>query len=159
MKTSKTSFKRCYFNSKLANLILFPGYSAITLFGFSFFKREETRYTKRSINHECIHQIQQLETYILGVFIGAMLIGVFVQLFTFHWWWFLLLLAFTLLFYYIWYVVEWIISFPFNKFNGNDSYHTIAFEEECYYNDFDIEYLEKRKPFTWLTYLGNVRRK
>ena len=67
--------KRCHFNNWLAKLILAKNYTAITLFFNSFFKYDEEVYEWDNINHECIHQVQQIECFILGLIIGIIVTG------------------------------------------------------------------------------------
>lgn len=45
--------------------------------------------------------------------------------------------------FYIWYVIEWI-------FKG---YRNISFEREAYQNDKNLNYLQTRKPYSFLKYL------
>ena len=65
--------KRGHFNNWLAKLILAKNYTAITLFFNSFFKYDEEVYEWDNINHECIHQIQQIECSIVGLVLGIIL--------------------------------------------------------------------------------------
>ena len=53
--------KRCHFNSWVAKVFLFPSYKAITLVYNSFFKHKVEECKPDDINHECIHQVQQIE--------------------------------------------------------------------------------------------------
>ena len=54
------------------------------------------------------------------------------------------------LFFYIWYFVEWFIKlFIF----GKSAYRNISFEREAFGNEDDINYLEHRKPYSWIKYL------
>lgn len=147
---------RCIFNSKLANLILLPGYQAITLFGFSFFKDSEDDYSNRVVNHECIHQVQQIEMIGAGFALAVVLLFALLAIFGPSWYYlWLTVLPFAL--YYIWYFFEWVIALPVNA-TPNDSYHTIAFEEEAYENETNQAYLCTRTSFSWVKYLGNVKR-
>ena len=52
-------------------------------------------------------------------------------------------------FFYVWYVIEWIIRIP----KGN-AYRNISFEREAYANDKDPNYLNTRKVFAFLKYMG-----
>ena len=56
--------------------------------------------------------------------------------------------------FYIWYGLEYLIIRLFNlKDKQNDCYHEISLEEEAYNNDDNLEYLDNRKPFSWLKYI------
>ena len=143
--------KTHFFNNWIAKTFLFPNYAAITLFGLSFYRLPESRVSKRCVNHESIHQRQQLECMIIGAVLGVIL-G-----FVINWNWWLILLPFT--FFYIWYLTEWFISLFFNFFNNTETYHTLAFEEEAYEFDDDLTYLDKRKPFAMVKFLGHLRYK
>lgn len=138
-----------FFNSWVAKTFLFPNYIAITLFGLSFYKLPESRISKRTINHESIHQKQQIECMGIGAIL-AVILG-----FTVAWCWWLLLLPIT--FFYIWYLTEWLIALFFNFFNNMHAYHTLAFEEEAYQYDDDLTYLEKRKTCAMVKFLGNIK--
>jgi len=56
------------------------------------------------------------------------------------------------LFFYLWYLVEWLIRLPFHWI-GKGAYYLIAFEREAYENEFDLNYLSKRKLFAWFKFL------
>lgn len=53
------------------------------------------------------------------------------------------------IFFYIWYVIEWIIRLFTNT---SSAYKSIAFEQEAYDNQSNLEYLNNRKHFCWLKY-------
>lgn len=65
--------KRCHFNSWVAKVFLFPSYKAITLVYNSFFKQKVEECKPDDINHECIHQVQQIECSIVGLVLGIIL--------------------------------------------------------------------------------------
>nr|UWF88152.1 MAG: hypothetical protein [Bacteriophage sp.] len=139
--------KRCHFNSWVAKLILFPTYTAVTLLYNSFFKKDEEDYPMDDINHECIHQVQQMECSVIGLVLGLVLCG----LFNFSLWWVLIL---GLGFFYIWYGIEYFIILCFAKWDKqNERYHDVSFEEEAHNNDKNLNYLEDRKPFAWIKYI------
>lgn len=139
--------KRCHFNSWVAKLLLFPTYTAVTLLYNSFFKKDEEDYSMDDINHECIHQVQQMECSVIGLVLGLVLCG----LFNLSLWWVLIL---GLGFFYIWYGIEYFIILCFAKWDKqNERYHDVSFEEEAHNNDGDWDYLEDRKPFAWVKYI------
>lgn len=139
--------KRCHFNSWVAKLLLFPTYKAVTLLYNSFFKKDEDEYSMDDINHECIHQVQQMECSVMGLALGLVLCG----LFNLSLWWIIIL---GLGFFYIWYGIEYLIILCFAKWNKqNERYHDVSFEEEAHNNDGDWDYLEDRKPFAWIKYI------
>lgn len=139
--------KRCHFNSWVAKLLLFPTYKAITVLYNSFFKKDEEDYSMDDINHECIHQVQQMECSVIGLVLGLVLCG----LFDLSLWWVLIL---GLGFFYIWYGIEYLIILCFAKWDKqNERYHDVSFEEEAHNNDGDWDYLEDRKPFAWIKYI------
>ena len=99
------------------------------------------------INHECIHQVQQMECSVIGLVLGLVLCG----LFDLSLWWVLIL---GLGFFYIWYGIEYLIILCFAKWDKqNERYHDVSFEEEAHNNDGDWDYLEDRKPFAWIKYI------
>lgn len=139
--------KRCHFNSWVAKLLLFPTYTAITLLYNSFFKKDEDEYSMDDINHECIHQVQQMECSVIGLALGLVLCG----LFNLSLWWIIIL---GLGFFYIWYGIEYLIILCFAKWDKqNERYHDVSFEEEAHNNDGNWDYLEDRKPFAWIKYI------
>ena len=53
--------------------------------------------------------------------------------------------------FYIWYFIELIIRrINHNKF---DAYVLLGFEKEAYQNQYNLNYLRKRKPYAWVKYL------
>ena len=139
--------KRCHFNSWVAKVFLFPTYTAVTLLYNSFFKKDEDEYSMDDINHECIHQVQQMECSVIGLALGLVLCG----LFNLSLWWIIIL---GLGFFYIWYGIEYLIILCFAKWDKqNERYHDVSFEEEAHNNDGDWDYLEDRKPFAWIKYI------
>nr|DAJ07306.1 MAG TPA: hypothetical protein [Caudoviricetes sp.] len=139
--------KRCHFNSWVAKLLLFPTYTAVTLLYNSFFKKDGDEYSMDDINHECIHQVQQMECSVIGLVLGLVLYG----LFNLSLWWIIIL---GLGFFYIWYGIEYLIILCFAKWDKqNERYHDVSFEEEAHNNDGDWDYLEDRKPFAWIKYI------
>lgn len=139
--------KRCHFNSWVAKTFLFPSYKAITLLYNSFFKNRRNECYPEDINHERIHQIQQIECSIVGLILGIIL-----RLsFDISFWW---VLAPTFGFFYLWYGIEYLIILCFAKWDKqNERYHDVSFEEEAHNNDKDLDYLEDRKPFAWFKYI------
>ena len=59
-------------------------------------------------------------------------------------------LEMLIIFFYLWYVIEWMIRI---FVNSNSPYRSISFEREAYGNEDNEDYLETRKPYTWLKYL------
>lgn len=138
--------KRCHFNNWLAKLILAKNYTAITLFFNSFFKYDEEVYEWDNINHECIHQVQQIECFILGLIIGIIVVGLGAP------WWVIPIIAFG--FFYLWYGIEYLIILAFAGWDKqNDRYHDVSFEEEAHSNDNKWDYLKERLPFSWMSYI------
>ena len=121
------------------NIIPFSGYKAMSCWPF-IFVRKDCSFTKLDERHEMIHGRQQLEMAAVGVPVGICL-----YFFAGWEWWSLC----GLLLFYVWYVTEWIIRLFINK----NPYRSISFEQEAYSNETDPEYLEHRKPFTWIKYL------
>lgn len=138
--------KRCHFNNWLAKLILAKNYTAITLFFNSFFKYDEEVYEWDNINHECIHQVQQIECFILGLIVGVIIMGLGAP------WWIIPIMAFG--FFYLWYGIEYLIILTFAGWDKqNDRYHDVSFEEEAHSNDTKWGYLKERLPFSWMSYI------
>ena len=138
--------KRCHFNSWVAKVFLFPSYKAITLVYNSFFKHKVEECKPDDINHERIHQVQQIECFILGLIIGIIVAGLGAP------WWIIPIMAFG--FFYLWYGIEYLIIFTFAGWDKqNDRYHDVSFEEEAHSNDTKWDYLKERLPFSWMSYI------
>ena len=108
------------------NLIPFKGYSAINLCGILFVRNDcKDQIDDQMINHESIHSKQIFEMLVI--------------------------------FFYVWYIIEWFIKlFKYGDSDEDgrgDAYHNISFEREAYDNEKDLEYLNKRKPYSWWYYL------
>ena len=52
--------------------------------------------------------------------------------------------------FYIWYVTEYLIK---RKIDKTTAYVSLSFERESYINQYDLDYLKKRKPYSWVKYL------
>lgn len=139
--------KRCHFNSWVAKTFLFPSYKAITLLYNSFFKDRRNECKPEDINHERIHQIQQIECSIVGLILGIILW----LSFDISFWW---VLAPTFGFFYLWYGIEYLIILCFAKWNKqNERYHDVSFEEEAHNNDSNLDYISTRKHYAWFKYI------
>ena len=125
-------------NKWINKFIPFPNFRAINLFGV-LFVRGARPLTKVTLNHESIHSAQIAEVMIASVPFALLL-----WLFTNVWLGILLVIAS----YYLWYVIEWLIRLP----KGN-AYKNISFEREAYANENYSDYLNERKPFSFLEYL------
>lgn len=139
--------KRCHFNSWVAKVFLFPSYKAITLVYNSFFKHKVEECKPDDINHERIHQVQQIECSIVGLVLGIILW----LSFGISFWW---VVALTFGFFYLWYAIEYLIIMFFAKWNKqSERYHDVSFEEEAHNNDHDLEYIRNRKHYSWVRYV------
>ena len=58
-----------------------------------------------------------------------------------------------ILFFYIWYGIEYLFLRYIKRFPHSVAYHSISFEKEAYENDWNNEYLKKRKLFAWVKYI------
>ncbi|MDD4698286.1 MAG: hypothetical protein PHR52_12220 [Fermentimonas sp.] len=54
--------------------------------------------------------------------------------------------------FYIWYIFEWVLKLIIYK-NRYKAYKNIGFEREAYDNDSNINYLNKRKIFSFIIYI------
>lgn len=55
--------------------------------------------------------------------------------------------------FFIWYFAEYGMRLIQYKFNQNKAYRNISFEREAYANEKDLDYLKKRKFYSFLNYL------
>ncbi len=60
-------------------------------------------------------------------------------------------LELLVIFFYIWYVIEYYYWY-FKLKNAHQAYLAISFEREAYANEHDMEYLKKRKFWSFLNY-------
>lgn len=141
--------KKVFYDSWIANKLLFKGYSTITIFAWVFTKYKEGEMKQRTINHECVHVRQWVELTIssgFALFLGMLIFG-------FSPWW---LLISTLVF-YAWYVLEYLIRrflvlFSSNEHKQSMAYRSVAFEKEARQAEFDSNYLENSLYFNWFNY-------
>ena len=59
--------------------------------------------------------------------------------------------------FYLWYIIELLLR-RINK-PYNESYMSLAFEREAYEHQHNLNYLSKRKPYSWVKYLKNNKKK
>lgn len=55
-------------------------------------------------------------------------------------------------FFYLWYGIEYILIRLFHR-KQSCAYHDVSFEEEAYYNEFNLSYLKSRKHYNWIKYV------
>lgn len=55
------------------------------------------------------------------------------------------------IFFYVWYGIEWFIRL----FLKGNAYKNVSLEREAYINESNLDYLSKRKHFSWFKYLKN----
>ena len=120
------------------SMIPFDGYKAMTIWPFIFVQEDES-FNKVDERHERIHGRQQVEMTLVGAILS---LGLY---FLGCGWWSLL----GLLLFYVWYVLEWLVRLVI----GSNAYRNISFEQEAYENEELPNYLEDRKPFSWVKYL------
>jgi hypothetical protein len=54
------------------------------------------------------------------------------------------------IFFYLWYFVEWFIKIFIYR-STRKAYYAISFEREAHENDDNLDYLQSRKRFYWIT--------
>lgn len=99
------------------NILPFPGFLAISLFGIVFVRKKEwgestEKYRRKVLNHEAIHTAQMKELLYVG--------------------------------FYILYLLEWIYRIIVDT---HSAYRRISFEREAYMHQSDDNYLNDRKAF------------
>ena len=55
--------------------------------------------------------------------------------------------------FFIWYGIEYIVRLFQFKFDQNKAYRNLSFEREAYANDHDLNYLKKRKFYSFIKYI------
>ena len=111
------------------NIIPFPGYLAINLFGILFVRKDAAQRKSVSefvINHETIHSKQMKEMLWIP--------------------------------FYIWYGIEWFIKLFNYNFDSHTAYRNISFEREAYENENDLSYKYHRKRYNWLKLLKRTKK-
>lgn len=150
---------KVYYNSWLAKLILFEGYSTITLGCFIFTK--EDYLPDHVLNEEMIHSRQWQDCLAIGILISVILASVLPFSITRM----ITLLLFPVVFYYILYVMEYIVSFIHHFFSTKDkdvkaankkAYYASAMEMEAKENRRDLGYLNTRQFCAFLKYYGRL---
>lgn len=54
--------------------------------------------------------------------------------------------------FYVWYIIEYLV-YRFKGMNKTTAYRNISFEQEAYCNEKNLDYLNIRKFFAFITYL------
>jgi hypothetical protein len=126
-------------------IVPFKGYKAMCIFPFIFVRKDARDLTVTDINHESIHGVQQLETFIVSLVLTVLM--AFVGLFS--WWWVLV----SPLVYFAFYGLEYAFRLMLYGFNHNEAYRNISFEQEAYLMQGDMTYLKHRKHFASWRYL------
>ena len=106
------------------NIIPFPAFDAINLFGVLFARKETEKFSNTQkwhdiINHEEIHTAQMEETLYVG--------------------------------FYILYILFWLFRL-LQTWSFEKAYFNISFEQEAYEFEKDFTYLERRQPYAWMSY-------
>jgi hypothetical protein len=55
-------------------------------------------------------------------------------------------------FFYLWYFVEWLVKLIRYR-NWNKAYNAISFEREAYQNDWDDNYKDNRRKYSWFKFV------
>ena len=126
-------------------IIPFKGYLAMCVFPFIFVRKDARNLTVKDINHESIHGVQQLETFIVSLVLTVLM--AFVGLFS--WWWVLV----SPLVYFAFYGLEYAFRLMLYGFNHNEAYRNISFEREAYKNQSNLDYPRTRKHYAFLNFL------
>ena len=135
------------YNSWIANHLLFPAYSTITLAAWVCTRYKSKGEMPQQVrNHECTHARQWCECMIAS----GVVIWILMLVFGISPWW--LVLSFGM--FYILYVLEWLVKLCFY---GADAYKNISFEREANAGQNDETYLENSGYFEWVKYLRKAK--
>lgn len=129
------------------NIIPFKGSKAVTIWPLIFARKSAKWLKDYEENHEKIHLRQQLEVLVMSAMIILMAV---LSLDLSRWW---MLTSFGV--YYTWYGLEWLIRLAVYR-DTHMAYRNIAFEQEAYLNERDMAYLNQRKAFVWVRYIGKT---
>lgn len=58
------------------------------------------------------------------------------------------------IFFFLWYGIEWLVRLVQYR-NATTAYKNISFEREAYANQNSIDYLDIRKPYSFIKYINN----
>ena len=133
------------YQSKLAHLLLWKGYTTITLGPFILTKKAKSEVSATLLRHERIHVVQWCEVSALSILLFTL-----VALLTGYPKPIVLGIPLCFLVYYLIYAVEYAISRLHGNETQNEDYHRIEFEKEAYRHQGDPTYLAHRIPFNWL---------
>lgn len=130
------------------NIIPFKGFLAMCVWPFVFVRKDARRLNVTDINHEKIHGNQQLETMCVSVAVSVVL-SVVARILP-PWW-----ITISPLVYFALYGLDYIVRLCLYGFDTKTAYRNIAFEQEAYMMQSDLEYLNghNRKHFAWAKYL------
>lgn len=135
------------YESKLAKLFLFKGYSTITVGCFVFTKQSKEEMTEKTLNHESIHIRQWSE-----VSIASTLFFTLLTLFAnFPIAWILISPAIYYLLYMAEYLCRLIRCLSIEN-SPHSAYRSISFEREAYGNECISSYLDTRPFFEFIKY-------
>lgn len=129
------------------NIIPFKGSKAVTIWPLIFARKSAKWLKDYEENHEKIHLRQQLEVLVMSAMIILMAV---LSLDLSRWWMFT---SFGV--YYTWYGLEWLIRLAVYR-DTHMAYRNIAVEQEAYLNQHDMTYLNQRKAFVWVRYIGKT---
>jgi len=129
------------------NIIPFKGSKAVTIWPLIFARKSAKWLKDYEENHEKIHLRQQMEVLVMSAMIILMAV---LSLDLSRWWMFT---SFGV--YYTWYGLEWLIRLAVYR-DTHMAYRNIAVEQEAYLNERDMAYLNQRKAFVWVRYIGKT---
>ena len=59
------------------------------------------------------------------------------------------------IFFYLWYVIEYLVKLIIYR-NTKLAYRNISFEREAYQNQYNLDYLNNRKHYSWFGYIKKI---
>ena len=116
------------------NIIPFGYAKYINLFGFIFTKSDNLILSPETENHESIHILQM--KYLLYIL------------------------------FYIFYGIEWVIKIIPSILSDRGrfgilqyAYRSVSFEQQAYYNQYNLNYLKTANPYEWVKYIFRMYKK
>lgn len=139
--------KKVFYESWIAEYLLLPSFSTITLFAWIFTKFSKERMKKSTIKHEFAHVRQWSELTISS----GVLIWIGMLFFNYSAWWFVL----SPFIFYLWYLIEFAIKgiYSFSTKKDYDPYKELSFEREARLAEKDGDYLENSYYFAWFKFI------
>lgn len=144
--------RRIFYNSRLAKMLLFPGYGTAMFFGYIITKHAE-QLPESTQRHESIHAEQYAEVTLV-----AYLFALLLQIMFGGGWWFVPVPFAYYLLYFLEAAFTWSVRVVSGRASdaGEMAYANSMFEQEARAGENDPDYIESRRFCAFLRYFGKI---